>query len=63
MYQVSVPESSENTNVATPPARFRLGWQVSRGTQNSQRQLTHLKVWARVLKKQNQNQTHTKRLF
>lgn len=29
MYQVSVPESSENTNVATPPVRFRLGWQVS----------------------------------
>lgn len=29
MYQVSVPESSENTNVATPSARFRLGWQVS----------------------------------
>lgn len=29
MYQVSGPESSENTNVATPPARFRLGWQVS----------------------------------
>lgn len=29
MYQVSVPESSENTNVATPRAIFRLDWQVS----------------------------------